>query len=373
MINAFKSSLYHKVVQLSVYQIPIGKLLNATARPGSVVVTVAVAPDVESEVVLGTQSAVDSGTFLLPVGEHVLTSVPMSPTPTVPISSTSAPLMCNGVPDSNLCAQMTCSEHHAMTICPAKCDSCVDPADATSSAPDASTGNGIEDTDNGASSVILYAVGGICGLLFLVAIGTCVELRKLKKAAGTKPGVAGRETIAFDNPMYTKQGVAPGLQASQKYTTVVSGSAEGYMTVDGSTSPPGTDVAAASHYLSQMMAYYTAYAPGTKTTDAIAPHARKCAAQGHQWLNASLKKKYGVSFDEFLASTLGSPTPSGGPAVVQTAIHDPYTTMAATMSPQANAYDAYDGSPVLATNAQGVRRVTNAAELFSDMDGAVSL
>ena len=251
LINAFTSTLYHKVVQLSVYQISIGKLIDATARPGSVVVTITVAHDVDSDVVVRTQAAVDSGSFVLLVGEHTLTSVPMSPTPTVPVSSTSAPA-CNGVPDSALCAQMTCSDAHALTICPAKCDAC---ADATSNAPDASTGNGSGDADDGTSSTVFYAVVAVGGLLLLVVIGLYVQLRKSKKAAAAKAGVAANRAIAFDNPMYTHntaQGaVAPGVQASEGYSTVSPDASTyqqpvpvadfGYMMVS-SESPPGTGV-----------------------------------------------------------------------------------------------------------------------------------
>ena len=245
MINAFKATLYHKVVQLSVYQIPIGKLIDATARPGSVVVTITVAPDVESDVVVRTQAAVDSGSFVLLVGEHTLTSVPMSPTPTVPVLSTSAPV-CNGVPDSALCAQMTCSDAHALTICPAKCDAC---ADATSNAPDASAGNGSEDADDGTSSAVLYAVVAVGGLILLAAIGLYVQLRKFKQAAATTPGVAANRAVAFENPMYTAQGAVALREASQGYSTVgpdaktyqqpVPVADLGYMMLS-SESPPGT-------------------------------------------------------------------------------------------------------------------------------------
>ena len=317
MINAFKSTLCHKVVQLSVYQIPIGKLTNATSRPGSVVVTIIVAPDVESDAVVRTQAVVDSGSFVLLVGEHTLTSVPMSPTPTVPVFSTSAP-MCNGASDSALCAQMTCSDAHASTICPAKCDACVD---ATSNAPDASTRNGSEDK----SSTVLHAVVTVCGLLLLVAIGLCVELRKSKKAAATAPGAvatapgAVSKTIAFENPMYTAERGAPGVQASQGYSTVgpdamtsqqpVTVADLGYMTVS-SESPPGTSV----------------HDPCATLAAAMSSSANVAAKMPYDTLQRSVSRRAPQQ-----AVQLASP-------------------------------------PTQATVQQG-----KAAELFSDMDGAVSL
>ena len=51
--------------------------------------------------------------------------------------------------------------------------------------------------------------------------------------------------------------------------------------------------------------YYATFAPGTKTEQELRTIARKVYTTNSIRLNAPLKKKYGVSFDEFVANQNG--------------------------------------------------------------------
>ena len=94
--------------------------------------------------------------------------------------------------------------------------------------------------------------------------------------------------------------------SSADTVTAVSGKADpaelGGFNEPEPTPQPDIDPAVAKS-MSQLMKYYNKHAPGTMAEERLMPIAKRCASAGTGWLSAPLKRKYGVSFDEFLAAS----------------------------------------------------------------------
>ena len=114
----------------------------------------------------------------------------------------------------------------------------------------------------------------------------------------------------------------------------------------GPAQPP-TPVMSETEILGHLTGYYAKHAPGTKTDAELQGVAGRVYRGGSVRLNAPMKKKYGESFDEFVAgarataaSTAGGASADVPPAMASTASKSPVVVSEATLVAQLAAYYA---------------------------------